>query len=276
MAHRIEVGFLPEIFDAPGARTAKKVREAFGYDIEQIRIVYVYTIDKDLTREQLEAIASGPFSDPLVQRYAIDEPLAGEFDWAVEVGFLPGVTDNVGRTAREAIEHLGIRFADGEAVYTAQQYRFKAGLDRTQVERIARELLANELIQRFDILSYDEWKARGGFKLYVPKVVIPHEPRVEAIDLELSDEELANLSRSRVLALSVEEMKAIRDYYRRPEVQRIRREYGLPPDKPTDVELECLAQTWSEHCKHKIFNAYITYRDDETKEVEEIDSLFKT
>jgi len=276
MAHRIEVGFLPEIFDAPGARTAKKVREAFGYDVGRIRIVHVYTIDKGLTAGPLEAAASGPFSDPLVQRYAIDEPLAGEFDWAVEVGFLPGVTDNVGRTAREAMEHLGVEFAAGEAVYTALQYRIEGQLERAQVEEIARGLLANELIQRFSILSYAEWMAGGGFEPYVPKVVIPHEPRVEAIDLDLSDEELASLSRSRVLALSIDEMKAIRDYYRRPDVQEVRKKHGLPTDRPTDVELECLAQTWSEHCKHKIFNAYITHHDEDAGTTEEIDSLFKT
>ncbi|MDF1554662.1 MAG: AIR synthase-related protein, partial [Deferrisomatales bacterium] len=44
---------------------------------------------------------------------------------------------------------------------------------------------------------------------------------------------------------------------------------------PTDVELECLAQTWSEHCKHKIFNATIHY-DDGAGEVQVIESLFST
>ena len=42
----------------------------------------------------------------------------------------------------------------------------------------------------------------------------------------------------------------------------------------TDVELECLAQTWSEHCKHKIFNSPIVYTDGRSKPT--IDSLFKT
>lgn len=276
MAHRIEVGFLPEIFDAPGTRTLKKAKEAFKYNIREIRIVYVYTVDKALTRRQLEVIASGPFSDPLVQSYSIDEPLFGEFDWAIEVGFLPGVTDNVGRTAREAIEHLGIFFAKGEAVYTSLQYRLKGKLRYSQVKNIATKLLANELIQRTKILSYKEWKAKNGFGTYVPKVMIPHEPKVEVVDLDVSDEELMKLSRQRVLALSLDEMKIVRDYYKSPDVQALREKHGLPKDKPTDVELECLAQTWSEHCKHKIFNALIIYHDDETKKVETINSLFKT
>jgi phosphoribosylformylglycinamidine synthase II len=71
-------------------------------------------------------------------------------------------------------------------------------------------------------------------------------------------------------------MKAIRDHYRRPEVQDARQAEGLPPHAPTDVELECLAQTWSEHCKHKIFASKIHHVDTETGEDTVIDSIFKT
>ena len=41
---------------------------------------------------------------------------------------------------------------------------------------------------------------------------------------------------------------------------------------PTDVELETLAQTWSEHCKHKVFNGIIDYT--ENGRTERIDNLF--
>jgi hypothetical protein len=54
-------------------------------------------------------------------------------------------------------------------------------------------------------------------------------------------------------------------------VRARRADAGLPAD-PTDVELECLAQTWSEHCKHKIFAAHVRYTD-EHGQVREIDSL---
>ncbi len=46
--------------------------------------------------------------------------------------------------------------------------------------------------------------------------------------------------------------------------------------KLTDCELEALAQTWSEHCKHKIFAAAIEYEDTTTGETRTIDSLFKS
>ena len=76
----------------------------------------------------------------------------------------------------------------------------------------------------------------------------------------MSDAQLTDLSAERLLALSLAELHAVRDYYRAPAVRRRRREAGLG-DAATDVELEMLAQTWSEHCKHKIFNATIEYRE---------------
>lgn len=67
-------------------------------------------------------------------------------------------------------------------------------------------------------------------------------------------------------------MKAIQNYFRKAEN---RAEYGLGKN-PTDVELEVIAQTWSEHCKHKIFAAKVDYTDEETGEKQEITSCYKT
>ena len=69
-------------------------------------------------------------------------------------------------------------------------------------------------------------------------------------------------------------MKAVRDHFVRAAASSDRHDFGLG-EAPTDVELECLAQTWSEHCKHKIFNSGITYFDQD-RQGEKIDSLFGT
>ena len=68
-------------------------------------------------------------------------------------------------------------------------------------------------------------------------------------------------------------MRAIRDFFRREAGEPRRQALGLGA-QPTDVELECLAQTWSEHCKHKIMNATISYSE-EGGPPEEIRSIFK-
>ncbi|MCL1819017.1 MAG: AIR synthase-related protein, partial [Spirochaetaceae bacterium] len=97
---------------------------------------------------------------------------------------------------------------------------------------------------------------------------------VETVRLAgLSDADLEGLSRARMLSMSLEEMKAVRRWYEKEETQKLRAARGLGPD-PTDVELEMIAQTWSEHCKHKIFAALIDYTED--GKTETIDGLFST
>ena len=80
---------------------------------------------------------------------------------------------------------------------------------------------------------------------------------------DLDPKGLGNLSDSMKLSLSVEDMIEIQVYYE----AEMRRE-------PTEVELECIAKTWSEHCKHRIFGARIEHSGSEGEEV--INGLFKT
>ncbi len=84
---------------------------------------------------------------------------------------------------------------------------------------------------------------------------------------------LKRLATTRSLHLSLAEFKAIQRHYAQIKIQRTRKKLGLPT-APTTAELEMLAQTWSEHCKHKIFNATIYY--DDGKKVKRIRSLYQT
>jgi phosphoribosylformylglycinamidine synthase len=272
MPFRIEVALKPEYRDAAGESVKSAIRNNLDITAEDVKAIRVYTVNAGLTDTELRLVAEGPFSDTIVQEYSINKPLAGGFDWLVEVGFRPGVTDNEGKTGREAIEdRLGRKLKPGESVYTSTQYLFKGRLDKRQVERISKELLGNDLIERFNIIDGSTWN--GKIEPYVPLVTDTHAPHVGEINLDVGDRGLMEISRKGTLALSLEEMLRIRDYFKRPEVLEARRKVGLG-DKPTDVELEALAQTWSEHCKHKIFNASIDYYEDGKKET--IDSLFKT
>ncbi|MDL1955637.1 MAG: phosphoribosylformylglycinamidine synthase subunit PurS [Candidatus Desulfofervidus auxilii] len=274
MPFRVEVGFKPGIKDALGEKITKKIRNFLGIPVEEVKTVFVYTVDADLTREEIEIIANGPFSDPIIQNYSIDRPLITDFDWMIEIGFKPGVTDNVGKTAKEAIEwRLSRSLKPEEGVYTSTLYLLKGNLTEKDTERIAVELLANTLIHRYRIVSREKWD--GSVWLYIPKVILPKEPEVKKYNLNLmSDEELIALSKNRLLALDLKEMKTISEYFAQTEVIAERKKVGLD-ERITDVELESIAQTWSEHCKHKIFNGIIHYTDENGKTII-IDSLFDT
>jgi len=274
MADRIEIGFREGIRDALGEKIAKRIVEHLQIAVDRVRTIEVQTIDGRLSLEELGKIAQGPFSDPIIQEYAINRGLADRFDWLVEVGFRPGVTDNVGKTAKEAAELLLGPPSRIRGVYTSRQYVIDGPIGRTEAQQIAASLLANDLIERYEIIDGKSWDRQRGMPPYVPRVLTDDRPAVEEIDLDVDDDRLLAISSERVLALNLEEMRALRDYLRDEKVLEKRKQVGLG-EKMTDVELECLAQTWSEHCKHKIFNAQVTYRD-ENGALQEINSLFDT
>ena len=267
MAHRIEIAFRPEFVDAQGNSVKKRIFEDLKIAVEAVKTVDVYTIDADLSEKQLEILCENLFADPIIQIYSYRKLPAKGSDWIIEVGFHPGVTDNAGKTSKEAIEDILKRKIGG--VYTSKQYRIKGKIAREDAKRIARELLANDLVERWDVKSASEFEESR--EIHLPIVRLEHNPKVEEIDLNISEEKLMKISKERLLALSVEEMKTIGDYFNSSKVIRERTFHSLG-SKPTDVELECLAQTWSEHCKHKIFNALITYKEGGNTEI--IDSLF--
>ncbi len=275
MAWRIVVGLLDDVKDPRGERVRREIREHLGIELEQVRTLDVYTVDAALAEAEIEAAAAGPLSDPVIQHYAVNRPLARDFDVLIEVGFRPGVTDNVGRTAREAIQYLtGRPFAAGEAVYTSVQYLLKGQIDKAAAERIASGFLGNGLIQRWDIVTAAEFNRDKGVRVTTPKVTGDARPEVREINLNVDDEALMQISRDGMLALNLDEMKTIQAHAADPGFARVRAAVGLGA-KLTDVELEALAQTWSEHCKHKIFSARIEYEDEQGRK-ESINSLFKT
>ena len=109
MADRIEVGFKEGIRDALGEKTKKRIIDNLALPVEKVATIEVYTIAGELTAAELQEAAAGPLSDPVIQEFSINKPLAKNFDWLIEVGFRPGVTDNVGKTAREAITLIAWR-----------------------------------------------------------------------------------------------------------------------------------------------------------------------
>ena len=275
MADRIEIGFKEGIRDALGEKVRRRIIEHLDIHVDEVKTIEVYTIDVDdgLTGEELKKVARGPLSDPIIHDFAINKGLADRFDWLIEVGFKPGVTDNVGKTAREAIELLLGRPSGCLAgVYTSRQYVISGPIGRTDAERIASALLANELIERYEIIDGRTWEKEKGITPYVPRVAVAGLPQTEEIDLSVNDQSLLRISSERVLALNLEEMKALRDYLKDEAIVRERKKAGLG-EKMTDAELECLAQTWSEHCKHKIFNSLISYEDEQGRTIR-INSLF--
>ncbi|MGD9681281.1 MAG: AIR synthase-related protein [Candidatus Obscuribacterales bacterium] len=169
--------------------------------------------------------------------------------------FHPGVTDNLAHTVVEALVLTGmprgaVRVASGSF------YLFDGQEEQDIIFERSRYRLFHPLVETFEIAPL----ASAAAILPFPRVKLKRPAPPEEIDMELDDDGLLALSRDRLLALSLGEMRCVKEHFDDESRKRAREDIGLP-DAPTDVELEIIAQTWSEHCKHKIFNAEIEYSE---------------
>jgi len=255
--HLIATSMNHSFTDPAALRLQRQVKTHLGFDVEAIKIKRLYLIEKGISTEQAMAIGTQALADPIVEAVEYDPAPEQGYDWTIQIFFKPGVTDNAGETAKTTIEdYLGEHFAYDESVHSGTQYLIKGALKAEEVRAIAETLIANRLIETISIIQHSH-----------------REHFYDTIDLSIDDDALMALSNERSLALNLKEMCAIRDFYSSPKTINERKEAQLPT-MATDVELEALAQTWSEHCKHKIFNAKIRYTCDGITET--IDSLFST
>jgi phosphoribosylformylglycinamidine synthase len=142
--------------------------------------------------------------------------------------------------------------SNDNACYSSRLYLIKGALTKADIESLA-GALSNTLIQRVTIKSHAEYQADGGMGAFVPKVVLDNKGTgADRVNLEdLSPQELEKLGKDGILnadgtrrgplGLSALYLEAIRDYFK------------SEGRAPFDIEIETLAQTWSEHCKHTIF-----------------------
>ncbi len=274
MVARLEISLKPELFDAEGEALKIQARDYFGIEIESARLVKIITVDASFTPHQLQEIRTKIFTNP-VTHISSFEPLEVDYDWAIWVGYRPGVRDTAGSTAMEAIEDFfKLKFKEGEACYTSRLYCVRGkGLNQKQVELIARESLANELIHQWKVIEKGNRNLRKEIGLTVPRVILKHKPTVTVLPIQ-SDEELMRISNERNLALNPRDVPIIREYFLREEIRRERKKKGL--DLPTDIELEYIAQARSDHCNHNTFKGLFYYKDLSTGQKEVINNLFKT
>jgi len=272
MIYRVDVAIRDGYPDARGEAIRRQATALGIHGIEAVRVSDIYFLRGELDAPGVEAVAEALLHDPVIEQTACQplaapdanaaegDPAASPSGWTVEVALRPGVTDSVADHLLEGAAMIGeARLA---AATTGHRYAIQGDITEDEVHRVAAGLLANGVIQTYAI-------NRPITPAFVS--VQAASDVVETIALtQAADGELEAISRERGLALDLAEMRAIQGHFR---------ELGR---EPTDVELEMLAQTWSEHCVHKTFKALIDYRET-TPDGEpipgterRIDSLLKT
>jgi phosphoribosylformylglycinamidine synthase len=205
-----------------------------------------YLIEGDLGEAQAQQLAQELLADDVVEQTVIapvgDERLRlppRRNGHLIHVLFKPGVMDPVAQSTLGAIGDFGF---SAEAVRTLRKF-WVEGLHAEGVEALCAKILANDSIEQVVI---------GPLLMERLHLGSPYTFELARVPLrDLSDDALMKLSVEGQLYLSLAEMQTIRDHFRRLERD------------PTDVELETLAQTWSEHCSHKTLAGRIAYRDEQ-------------
>jgi phosphoribosylformylglycinamidine synthase len=182
-------------------------------------------------------VAKELLTDPVCEEYYIGRskaPAGLAKATLIEVHLKSGVTDPVAESVMAGIADMGVKAGN---VRTARKYVLLGEIKKNQAEMIAKKVLANDCIE--DCIIGDEAE--------------PPSPHLKPYELEivhwpigdLDDEGLMALSKKKDLFLNVVEMRTIQEHYR------------VLGREPTDVELETLAQTWSEHCVHKTLKSSV-------------------
>jgi phosphoribosylformylglycinamidine synthase len=224
--------------DVYGKAMLSSIRELTIGSVENVFFARVYLIEADFDEAFAQRVAGELLADPVCQDYFVGRsnvPVGPAEATLVEVHLKSGVTDPAAESVFAALKDMGA--ADVQSVRTARKYILLGHISPDEIQTISRRALANDCIE--------EVVYGSGAEPPSPHTK-PYEFSLTHIAIrELNDEQLTQLSKQKDLFLNLTEMKTIQDYFR-----RIERE-------PTDVELESLAQTWSEHCGHKTFRSAV-------------------
>jgi phosphoribosylformylglycinamidine synthase len=223
--------------DVQGAHVLGDIQELGITTVEAVQSARVFLIQAEFDDAFAERVARELLADPVCEQYYLGRsgPPAGLAKATlIEIHLKSGVTDPVAESVMAAIADMGVR---PQGVRTARKYILLGDVKASQIETIARKILANDVIE--DVILGDEAE--------------PPSPHLKPYELnlthwpirDLDDAGLEALSKEKDLFLNVIEMRTIQEYYR-----RLGRE-------PTDIELESLAQTWSEHCVHKTLRSAV-------------------
>lgn len=234
--------------DQPNLAAQRVKAEAADLGVDRsLRVTagWGYLLQGDLDPSQVLRVAAELLADPIVEETVVarvgEETLSRPRDGLgrlVHVLPKPGVMDPVAQSAMAAIADFGCRV---EAVRTLKKY-WLSPLPDDQLHWLCAKVLANDAIEQVIVGPLNLTRLEMGSPYTFKLVTVP----LRSMD----DSALERLSREGQLFLSLAEMKAIQGHFR-----------ALGRD-PTDVELETLAQTWSEHCSHKTLAGRIRYRDE--------------
>jgi phosphoribosylformylglycinamidine synthase subunit PurSL len=254
-AWRVEIRLAEDQYDPDGERLVASAHELGITALRRARKVRGFLLNESYTRAEVEAIAVELLADPVVDRWCLIDPRTAPPQskmgtHRIVAAPLPGVMDPQARTVERLLRRTERKPAEGApTIGTFRVFEVEGDLAAEQLDTIGRRLVANETIERLGIDAEGLPFGLPGGSARRGAVVVPIR------DLDAAG--LERLSREGQLSLDQREMLEIQRHY--AELDR----------EPLLAELETIAQTWSEHCKHKTLTGVIEF------EGERIDNLLR-
>ena len=238
-----EVEILPAAgeTDYEGRRIVSSASSQGISGLTSVHASRVFLLQGNLSREDADKAASLLLADPVTEQYRLQDllqatPAQNLDDSVISVLFHPGVTDSVAENAVAALGRLNLAVTHAA---TCRRYRLQGTLAPTALTLLCRRVLSNEAI---------EYVVRGALPIRDLTLGGEYHLKLTTVPIRgMDDASLQQLSKTGQLYLSLPEMQSVRDHF-----------VALQRD-PTDIELETIAQTWSEHCSHKTLAGRIHY-----------------
>ena len=256
MVWEIEVRSKNGMPDVHGHDVLKQIQDLGIAGIRSVQSARLFYLDLDALVAEVTRVARELLADPVVEEFQVSDGGAKAKDprRVAIVRRKPGVMDPVATSTLQAVADMGLK---ARRCRTARKYYFGGRPTRTELDRVAKAVLANDCIESVEFADD-------------PANVFPEAPSysfklVTVPLLQADDKGLLEISKQGGLFLNLREMQAVQGHF-----------HALGRD-PTDIELESLAQTWSEHCVHKTLKGLIRFSQGETAgESEVIDNLLKS
>jgi phosphoribosylformylglycinamidine synthase len=240
-AWRIDVLVRPDQPDPNGTSALRALRAAGLDGVEDVRSRRGYLLAAELPEAQVRTFARAVLCDPVIDQFVVHAPdaapqLPQPGTHTLAVVPRPGVTDPVAHSVQKALADAGLPVV---AAGTYRAYDVRGAVDGQALRAAAKKALANDVVQDvlLDALPSGLPGAASAADLGVHPIPLAH----------LDTAGLEKLSKDGGLALDGAEMAAIQQHFR---------QLGRAP---TRLELETLAQTWSEHCKHKTLTGNVRF-----------------
>ncbi|AXH51732.1 phosphoribosylformylglycinamidine synthase [Clostridium perfringens] len=211
----------------------KDFKDNLGIEaLEDVRVLNKYILG-DMEEEQYVRTVNTILSEAPVDRVYEENFEIGQDEIAFGVEYLPGQYDQRADSASECI--MLLTEEEKVPVKSSKVLILKGNLNQEEINKI----------KSYYINPVDSREVSPLSKVLEENLEEPNEVEILNGFLGLNEEGLKNFHREKSLAMSLEDLKLIRDYFKSED------------RNPTITEIKVIDTYWSDHCRHTTFETII-------------------